>query len=147
MIPTLNSLYELFSPGASTATEATPSPVVSHGAKAQLLYQTPLRLQSQYHLGDSYTGSSSSAGERYSLAISRTQLLCAETEKRSPEDFSSVVLVLSLDNSSAPLTSIDCPSKATASFNFSIVTADFLSPAEKNHRFLIQNREWPPENL
>jgi hypothetical protein len=68
--------------------------MTSHHAKPQLFFMTPLCLQNQYHLGDSYTLPSPAATQGTTLAISGTQLLCAP-KKHFPEDFTSVMLVSS----------------------------------------------------
>jgi hypothetical protein len=65
--------------------------MASHSAKPQLVTMNPSCLQNQYHLGDSYTLPSPAVTQGTTLAISRTQLLCA-LRKHFP-DFISVTLV------------------------------------------------------
>ena len=52
--------------------------MASHSAEPQVLFMTPSCLQSQYHLGDSYTLPSSATAQGTTLAISGTQPLCSQ---------------------------------------------------------------------
>jgi hypothetical protein len=76
-------------PGLSSGIAAWPP-----SAKPQPLFTTPSCLQNQDHLGDSYTATLSSQQE-VQLQPSLEHSSCVPTEKHSPEDFTSVILVSS----------------------------------------------------
>ena len=85
------TLHDPLGPGPSIATEAAPSPMAFHG-----LSQCPdsAALHNQYHLSDSAPLPSKAAVGGTTLAISRTQPLCAR-RKHFPEDLTSAMLVSS----------------------------------------------------
>jgi hypothetical protein len=84
--------------------------MTTYNAKPQLFFMTPSCLQNQYHLGDSYTLPSTAAAYGTSLAMFRTQLLCAFRKEKK---------------------------KLLRRFHFSaagffLITANFLAPANQH---------------
>lgn len=77
---------------ASTATEAEPSLLAFHTAKLQLCSMTPLCLQNQYHLCDSYTLLSLATCERYTVGPFGSIFFALTLSKHFLEDCTLMIL-------------------------------------------------------